>query len=284
MDLSEQTGMLPPIPVIEAANVQTGEEGRLTLVGRRLLFITDGGIRFGIKLNNIVNLEITGDVIELDTRLSGVTIMAVRFKALKNDVLKWFRGIFFAWVLSKRRESKLALDWEPAFYITRKAPGRAREDAPFVHDYLLSRLVGNKEDRARFRDLLGAERITSLKAETNGFSKQAMIERVASIEFDKMASAVFRSGWRDSYDSFDKGSPIVFQSALPSINQRGMREEFWGWYDVNQALFDRFQQTERRGDDVTRLVLKRVAALVRERIGEYAGLADEVLQRESRLA
>ena len=106
-----------------------------------------------------------------------------------------------------------------------------------------------------------------------------MIESVAAIEFDKMAAAVFRNGWRDSFESFDKGSPVVFQSALPTIHQRGMREEFWGWYDVNQMLFDRFQQAERLGDRVTGLLVKRVAALVRERIGDYAGLADDVLRR-----
>ena len=279
--MSEQTGILPPIPVLEATDVQTGEEGRLTLVGRRVVFVTDAGIRFGVMLNNIVNLEVVDDFVELDTRLSGVTIRAVRFKALKHDVPKWFRGVFFAWALSKRRESKLALDWEPRSYIKRKVPDRAREDVSLVHDYLLSRLVGNKDDRARFRDLLGAEGFTRLKAETQGFGKRAMVERVAAIEFDKMASDVFRSGWRDSYESFDKGSPIVLQSALPSINLRGMREEFWGWYDVNQMLFDRFQQAKRLGDNLTGLVVKRVAAMVRERIGDYAGLPDDVLQRQS---
>ena len=281
--MSEQTGILPPIPVLEAANVQTGEEGRLTLVGARLVFITDGGITFGVKLNNIVNLEITGDIVELDTRLSGVTIRAVRFKALRHDVSKWFRGIFFSWVLSKRRKSKLALDWEPASYIT-KSPERAREGASLVHDYLLARLVGNKDDRARFRDLIGAEGVTMLKAETSGFGKRAVIERVAAIEFDRAASAVFRGGWRDSYESFDKGSAMVFQSALPSVGQRGMREEFWGWFDVNQTLFGRFREAERLGDGVTCLIVKRVASLVRERVGDYAGLADDALQRKTEFA
>jgi hypothetical protein len=282
--LSEQKGILPPIPVLAAANVHTGEEGRLTLVGGRLVFVTEGGIRFGVKLNNIVNLEVRGEIVELDTRVSGVTIRAVRFKALKNDALKWFRSTFFSWVLSKRRESKLALDWEPASYMTRKAPGRAKEDSTLEHDYLLSRLVGSKENRAKFSELLGAKGVARLKAETQGFSKRTTIDRVAAIEFDKMAAAVFRGGWRDSYESFDKGSPIVFQSALPSIHQRGMREEFWGWFDVNQMLFDRFQQAERLGDTVTCLVVKRVAALARERIGDYAGLADEVLQGKSKVA
>jgi len=106
-----------------------------------------------------------------------------------------------------------------------------------------------------------------------------MIERVAAIEFEKMAAAVFRRGWRDSYESFDKGSSIVFQSALPTLTQRGMREEFWGWYDVNQMLFERFQQTEKLGDRVTGFIVKRVATLVRQRIGDYAGLADKVLQK-----
>ena len=281
--MSEQTGILPPIPFLAAANVQTGEEGRLTLVGGLLVFVTDGGIGFGVKLNNIVNLEVRREIVELDTRLSGVSIRAVRFKALNNDAAKWFRAIFFSWVLSKRRESKLALDWEPAFYITRKAPRRAQENDSLEHDYLLSRLVGNKENRAKFSELLGAPGVERVKAETQGFSKRAMIEKVAAIEFGKMAAAIFRGGWRDSYESFDEGSPVVFQSALPTIHQRGMREEFWGWFDVNQMLFDRFQQAEKLGDTVTGLVVKRVAGLVRERIGDYAGLADEVLKRESKI-
>ena len=280
--MSEQSGILPPIPVLEAANTQTGEEGRLKLVEKRLVFTTDEGVRFGVKLNNIVNLEIRGDIVELDTRLSGVTIRAVRFKAQNHDALKWFRAVFFSWVLSKRRESKLLLDWEPASYITRTRPQRSPADTSLEHDYLLSRLVGNKENRAKFSGLLGPSGVARLKAQTQGFSKRAMIERVAEIEFDKMAAAAFRSGWRDSYESFDNGSPIVFQSALPSINQRGMREEFWGWYDVNQMLFDRFQQAEKLRDPMTGLLVKRVASLVRERIGEFAGLADEVLQSRSK--
>lgn len=281
--MSEEAGILPPIPVLEAANTQTEEEDRLELVEKRLVQITDEGVRFGVKLNNIVNLEVRGDVVELDTRLSGVSIRAVRFKAQNHDALKWFRAVFFAWVLSKRREPKLLLDWGPASYMTRTGPERSPSGICLEHDYLLSRLVGNKEDRAKFSELFGTLGVERLKAKTQGFGKQAMIERMATIEFDKMAAAVFRSGWRDSFESFDEGSPIVFQSALPTIHQRGMREEFWGWYDANQMLFDRFQQAEALGNRVTGLVVKRVAGLVRERIGDYAGLADEAIKRRSKL-
>jgi hypothetical protein len=249
------------------------------MVEKRLVFTMEEGVRFGVKLNNIVNLEVKGDIVELDTRLSGITIRAVRFKARKNDAVKWFRSIFFSWVLSKRRESKLLLGWEPASYMTKKKPDRTKEERSLGHDYLLARLVGDKQKRSRLGEILGGAGVAKLESGTRGFRKSAMIDRVAAIEFDNMASAVFRSGWRDSYESFDKGSIIVFQSALPSINQRGMREEFWGWYDVNQMLFDRFQVAEMLGDRVTVLVLKRVAGLMRERIGDYAGLADEVLQR-----
>jgi len=269
--------LLPRIPVLEATNLQTGEHGRLTLADGRLVFNTEAGVRFGVTLNNIVNLETRGDVVELDTRLNGVSIRAVRFRADKDETPKWFRAIFFSWVLSKRRESKLVLDWEPASYITR-ALGMAQEDESLEHDYLLSRLVQNKENRAKFGGLLGAGEVARLKAETQGFSKRATVERVATIEFEKMASAVFRSGWREGYGTLDDGSPIVFQSALPTIYQRGMREEFWGWYDVNQMLYDRFEEAEELGDKVTGVVVKRVAALVKERVGTYAGLADDVLR------
>jgi hypothetical protein len=275
--LSEQAGLLPPIPVLEAVNVQTGEQGKLTLAEGRLVFKTDAGVRFGVALNSVVNLEIRGDVVELDTRLNGVSIRAVRFKAAREETLKWFRAIFFSWVLSKRRESKLALDWEPASYITR-APGRAHEKDSLDHDYLLARLVASKENKAKFAMALGPAGVARLRGETRGFAKKATIERIATIEFEKMASAVFRSGWREGYGTFDNGSPVVFQSALPTIYQRGMREEFWGWYDVNQMLFGRFEEAERLGDKATGLVVKRVASLVRERVGDYAGLADDVLR------
>jgi hypothetical protein len=112
-DMSEQSRILPTVAVLEATKIETGEEGRLTLVGRRLVFITERGIRFGVDLNNIVNLEIAGDTVELETRLSGVTIRAVRFKALKNDMLKWFRRIFFAWVLSNGISEQLVLGRDP---------------------------------------------------------------------------------------------------------------------------------------------------------------------------
>jgi len=49
------------------------ERGTLTLVAGRLVFITEAGVRFGFKLNNIVNLKIVGDIVELDVRLSGIT-------------------------------------------------------------------------------------------------------------------------------------------------------------------------------------------------------------------
>jgi len=283
-DLSKQTGFLPSIPVLEATNVQSGEVGKLALVGGRLVFITDAGIRFGVKLNNVVNFEIKDDVVELDTRLSGVTIRAVRYKVRKEDAQGWFRAIFFSWVLSKRRESRLALDWEPASYLTKGRPDLTHDKALVAHDYLISRLVGNKGDRAEFERLLGAPDLARLKAETLGFEKRGMIEKVATIEFEKMASRVYRSGWRDSYGTFDQGSPIVFLSAIPSINQRGMREEFWGWYDVNEMLYERFKEADRLGDRATGLIVKRVAEMTKERIGEYAGLADDALQRKSKHA
>ena len=93
-----------------------------------------------------------------------------------------------------------------------------------------------------------------------------------------MAAAVYRGGWRDSFETFDEGSPAVFQSALPTVHQRGMREEFWGWYDVNQMLFDRFRQAENLGDRNAALIVKTVAAMVRKKIGDYAGLTDEALK------
>jgi hypothetical protein len=282
-DLSEQTGFLPSIPVLAATNVQSGEVGKLALVGGRLVFLTDAGIRFGVKLNNVVNFEIRDDIVELDARLSGVTIRALRYQVPKEDVPRWFRAIFFAWVISKRRESKLALDWEPASYLTKGRPDLARDKALIGHDYLISRLVGNKADRAEFEKLLGAPDLAKLGVETAGFEKRAMVERVATIEFEKMASRVYKSGWRESYGTFDQGSPIVFLSAIPSINQRGMREEFWGWYDVNEMLFERFREAHRLGDRVTGLIVKRVAEMTKERIGEYAGLADEALRSKPKL-
>jgi len=67
----------------------------------------------------------------------------------------WFRGIFFSWVLSRRRESKLLLGWEPASYMKREEPVRVRDEASLEHDYLLSLLAGNKDNRAKFSGLLG---------------------------------------------------------------------------------------------------------------------------------
>lgn len=276
--MSKQAGILPPTPVLEATNVQTGEAGRLALVEGRLVFLADAGIRFGVRLSNIVNFEIRGDIVEIDNKLTGVAVRAVRFKVPKEDAPRWFRAIFFAWVLSKRRESRLALDWEPASYLTKGRPQMV-VDRPLVrHDYLLSRIVGNKADRAEFQMMLSPEELAKLETDTKGFDKGAMIESVADLEFGRLAARVYRGGWRDSYGTFDQGSPIVFLSAIPSINQRGMREEFWGWYDVNQLLFERFREAERLGHRATGLVVKRLAVMVRERIGDYAGLADEALR------
>jgi hypothetical protein len=123
--------------------------------------------------------------------------------------------------------------------------------------------VGNKADRAEFQKMLSPEELTKLEAETKEFDKDPMIESVADLEFGRLASRVYRSGWRDSYGTFDQGSPMVFLSAIPPINQRGMREEFWGWYDVNQLLFDRFREAERLGHRATGLVLKRLAVMAR---------------------
>jgi hypothetical protein len=277
--LSEQASILPPIPVLEATNIKTGERGRLTREGRRVIFVTDAGIRFGVRLSNIVNLQIADDVVELDTRLNGVTIRAVRFKAEKSETLNWFRAVFFYWVLSKRRESELALEWEPASYISRKDPLRMGDRASLEHDFLLARLVGNREYAAELKRFLGEAEVERVRGETKGFARRRVVARIASIEFEKMATRVFRSGWRESYETFDKGSPLVFQSALPTINQRWMREEFWGWYDVNKMLFDRFHEAERLEDSGTALVVKAVASLVRERVGDYAGLADDAMRR-----
>jgi hypothetical protein len=275
--VSKQAGILPPTPVLEATNVQTGEVGRLALVEGRLVFLADAGIRFGVRLSNIANFEIRGDTVEIDNKLSGVAVRAVRFKVPKDEAPRWFRAIFFAWVISKRGESRLALDWEPASYLTKGRQGAADDRALVRHDYLLSRLAGNKADRADFQKMLSREELEKLEAETKGFDKGSMIESVAELEFGRLAARVYRGGWRDSYGTFDQGSPIVFLSAIPSINQRGMREEFWGWYDVNQLLFDRFREAERLGHRASGLVVKRVAEMARERIGDYAGLADAAL-------
>jgi hypothetical protein len=104
---------------------------------------------------------------------------------------------------------------------------------------------------------LGPDDLAALEAQTGGFERGAIIERIAEIEFERLASRVYRSGWRDSHGTLDQGSPIVFLSAIPSINQRGMREEFLGWYDINQLLFERFREAERLGHRATGLVLKR---------------------------
>jgi hypothetical protein len=89
---------------------------------------------------------------ELDTGLNGVAMRAVRFKAQKSDTLRWFRAVFFAWVLWNTRQSKLAIDWEKASYIPLgRSPNESGGDSPVVHDYLLSQIVGSKEGRAKSR-------------------------------------------------------------------------------------------------------------------------------------